>query len=89
VELSNKKLGGLSDKRSSLGHKKVTVKAEYASVNVTVNELSSIKVGDVIRLDKNINQPMSVYNCSGDKLFEGYLGKSDKNLALVLTTNKS
>jgi hypothetical protein len=84
----NIKRGGLANRVASIAHKKVSINIEYASVNLTVQELSSIKVGDVVRLDKTINEPMVARNLCGDKIFTGYLGKKNDCLALALTLDK-
>jgi len=87
VDNANNNQGGLSDRLSSLSNELLGLNAEYASVNLTVEELASIKVGDVIRLDKSIVDPMPVYNNLNDLLFSGHLGLSGSNLALKVVKN--
>ena len=71
-----------ADPSSSYSDELVKLKFAYGSVDVSVEELSTIRIGDVICLDKPISSSMSVSDRHGNHLFSGYLGFKENNLAL-------
>lgn len=67
----------LSPLDSCLSKEKVSFSVEYGKTSLTLNELLSVKVGDVVRLNKGVNDPMTAHSTSGKTLFLCNLGIND------------
>jgi Type III flagellar switch regulator (C-ring) FliN C-term len=79
---SIKHIGGALDRRENCvnnGRIKLTLSAGTTELNFGV--VSNIRVGDVIRLDSKISDPLSVSTIDGDHVCKAYLGKKEKNIA--------
>ena len=61
----------------SIKNEKARITAIYGSTFIPVDQLSTIKIGDVIRLDQCITDPVPVYDNKGNTLFNGFLGQKD------------
>lgn len=70
---------------SMLRHVDVPVKALLGRSNVTVNDLTNLQVGDVIRLDTNVESELEVY-VGNIKKFTAVPGESNDKYALKVTT---
>ncbi|HYD78313.1 MAG TPA: FliM/FliN family flagellar motor switch protein [Paucimonas sp.] len=61
---------------------RVSLPVVVGQVEVDIGSLLTLSVGDVIRLDTQVYQPAIVSNEAGTRLFGGYLGASEGELAL-------
>ncbi len=84
-ELERSPEGSFADRIVSVHHEMAEVNVNYGDVDISISELSTISVGDVICLEKKIDSPMSVHDHKGNLLFNGYLGARDGQLALKVS----
>jgi|YNPMSStandDraft_2_1061718.scaffolds.fasta_scaffold00727_13 flagellar motor switch protein FliM len=78
------KYGGLTAKEVLIHHLKDTIVelwVEFGKASISVKDLLELKVGDVIILDKKINEPVTVYHGSLP-LFYGYPGSVENSKAV-------
>ncbi|HEX8611924.1 MAG TPA: FliM/FliN family flagellar motor switch protein [Telluria sp.] len=66
-----------TDLRGVLGHMPVTLSVSLGKVEVDVSHLLTLAVGDVIRLESHVDQPVTVNGPDGQALFGGHLGSAD------------
>jgi hypothetical protein len=66
----------------------VALDLTVGTARVGLNNLMSLAVGDVIRLDTSVEQPVAMRLASGAIVLNGYMGKSDGRLAVELTRLK-
>ncbi|EGG95027.1 hypothetical protein IMCC1989_1978 [gamma proteobacterium IMCC1989] len=85
IQKNKAKKGNLYSIKNSLANEKISFSVEYGNASLTVDEIMSIKTGDVIRLTKKIGDSVSAHNLSGEKLFDGSLGVNDNNFAIKVT----
>lgn len=62
----------------------VPVKAILGNADLTLQDLMSLSIGDVIELDKNIDSPL-VVQVANKKQFYARVGRSRKNLGIQIT----
>lgn len=80
---------GVFEKRlSSISNEVVRLDIDYGSVDISVSELSTISVGDVICLDNATSSPLTVKDKKNNPLFSGYLGVNNNMLALKVAADK-
>lgn len=81
-EFSSKSIKNRSE---SFSDNVISLEVEYGSVDISIEELSSIGVGDVICLDNSTSSPLQVKDKKGNPLFLGYLGLNESSIALKVT----
>ena len=69
---------------SALGRQAVGLQVEAGRTQVALGHLLTLAVGDVVRLEHNIDAPLQVYAPGGEHVFDGYLGKRGERMALEL-----
>ncbi|MGD8911373.1 MAG: FliM/FliN family flagellar motor C-terminal domain-containing protein [Candidatus Thiodiazotropha sp.] len=82
---SNRKLIPL---QAALGNQKLNARVSIGSAVLSLGELATIRVGDVVTLDKHINEPAAMRlgdNCDG---CEGFIGTKGNALAFRITQVK-
>jgi flagellar motor switch/type III secretory pathway protein FliN len=74
----------------ALGGGRLTLKVLAGEVQLELGLLQTIAIGDVIKLDTRIDQPLQVVNEDGARLCGAFLGSCDgrKSVQLVATTTK-
>jgi hypothetical protein len=82
------KKGCLEAIKNCFPDESVSLSASYGDAVLKVGEVLSIKVGDVIRLDKKIGEPICLFGASGEKLLEGKLGVDGNNIAVKIEMQK-
>jgi len=78
------KKSGLKPLTQSIVRGDLGLNAVVASLELTLGELQQLQVGDVIRLDKNINETIPLCNTAGKPVCAGYLGKQNDHKAIML-----
>jgi len=81
--VTNKK-SGLTSLSKAIVNGELVLNAVVASLDLTLGELQQLQVGDVIRLDKNIDETIPLCNSAGETVFSGYLGKQNNHKAIML-----
>lgn len=71
--------------RQALADHRMFVEVSAGSAGLTLAELKSIAVGDVIMLDRRLDNPMSISIADGATCSGGYLGLSAGSKAVQLT----
>jgi hypothetical protein len=71
----------LVDLTSAISDQRVSAKVVLGSAELTLGELSSIRIGDVITLDKSINQPALLRVGISGNGCEGFIGTFGESLA--------
>jgi flagellar motor switch protein FliM len=62
----------------------VSITARLASTALTLEEMMSLQVDDILLLDKSVNEPVEL-TIEGQTIFRGQPAKSDGNHAVVIT----
>jgi hypothetical protein len=88
IEKKKMKKGCLESINNCFPDESVRLSASYGDAVLKVDEVLSIKVGDVIRLDKKIGEPICLFGASGEKLLEGKLGVDGNNMAVKIEMQK-
>jgi len=68
----------------AIGNEKVNTKAFLGTAELSLDVLSSLGVGDVICLDKSLEESLSLNFAGSSGYFSGYLGKRGSNLAIKI-----
>ncbi|KQQ96166.1 FliM/FliN family flagellar motor C-terminal domain-containing protein [Massilia sp. Leaf139] len=76
---------GKIDLQGALAGTGLTLDLTVGSAQVGLNHLLALAVGDVIRLDTSVEQPVALRLPSGAAVLNGYMGKSGGQLAVELT----
>ncbi len=84
-EPSSPAVSGLSSLAKALHSEWVTVEAIAGEAELTIEELRSLSVGDVLKLDHRINQPLQLCVRGGGAVCGGRLGTSKGHTAIQLT----
>jgi hypothetical protein len=77
--------GKLVSARSALASQTIPVDVRAGATELTLAELATLAVGDVIPLDQSLAQPLSVRIADGGRLCAGHLGTSGGRKAVQLT----
>lgn len=72
---------------SALHNQYIEAEAMLGSASLTIDELMSLKPGDVIKLDRNIFENIVLDIKKTDYSYVGALGKSEGRLAIQITNN--
>jgi flagellar motor switch/type III secretory pathway protein FliN len=88
---------GASDRRASrtttvspiqaIGNRPVTLELAVGTGELTIDELSSLAVGDVIPLDRKLNEEINVCINSDAPICRGYMGVKQGRVAVQLLSN--
>ena len=65
----------------------VGIQAWLGNAQLEIADLKVLSVGDIIRIDKKLNEPMELVNVDGQHLGVGYLGQSNGNKVIQLIVN--
>jgi flagellar motor switch/type III secretory pathway protein FliN len=85
VVVTEEKSRQLVEVSSAIGNQKVNAKVLLGSAELSLGELSSIRIGDVVTLDKCIDEPaLMEFGVNGDAC-EGFIGKKGGSLAFRLS----
>ncbi|MDH5325981.1 MAG: FliM/FliN family flagellar motor C-terminal domain-containing protein [Gammaproteobacteria bacterium] len=76
----------LESSQNAIRHLKVQCKARLGTVEVTFGDLVSLQVGDVIRLQETLDQPVALISCDGAAGCVGSLGSSEGKKALKIVS---
>ena len=82
LEKKKSKQGKLDSIENIFTKEKTSFSVEYGTASLSVEEMLSIKAGDVIRLTKKIGDPVFAYSLSGERLFSGDIGINDNNFSI-------
>ncbi|MFB9240298.1 FliM/FliN family flagellar motor switch protein [Massilia antarctica] len=66
-----------TDLRKVLGYMPVTLTVSLGQAEVDVSHLLTLAVGDVIRLESHVDQPVTVNGPGGEALFGAHLGSAE------------
>jgi flagellar motor switch/type III secretory pathway protein FliN len=72
----------------ALGRQSVRLQVHAGQAGVSVGNLLSLAVGDVIRFNHPVDAPLPVQSASGQVLFDGFLGLRDAHMALELVPHQ-
>ncbi|MCP4469631.1 MAG: hypothetical protein GY815_02905 [Gammaproteobacteria bacterium] len=72
----------LTPRLNSLTRESVTAEACLGSVEITLDALGSLRIGDVLCLDTGLDQPLSLNFPGSQGRFSGFLGRQAQLLAL-------
>ncbi|MDM5179184.1 FliM/FliN family flagellar motor C-terminal domain-containing protein [Massilia sp. DJPM01] len=78
-----------TDLRGVLGYMPVTLSVSLGQVEVDVSQLLTLAVGDVIRLDSHVDQPVTVTGPDGQALFGAHLGSADGTIVVEAVRHAS
>jgi flagellar motor switch/type III secretory pathway protein FliN len=76
------KLSVLTQRKQAIGNVPLRLMVEAGQAEVTVGNLMILAIGDVIRLNRSIDAPLSVQIPPGQRLFDAHLGKRGDMMAL-------
>jgi flagellar motor switch/type III secretory pathway protein FliN len=71
----------------AIGNRRVTLELAVGGGELTIDELSSLAVGDVIPLDRKLNDEINVCLNSDAPICRGYLGVKQGKVAVQLLSN--
>lgn len=71
----------MSSVESALANQLVQLRAMLGELELTLGALGNLKPGDIVRLDKPIVAPLSVFINDSTEGFTGFLGQRNENLA--------
>jgi flagellar motor switch/type III secretory pathway protein FliN len=71
--------------RAALATQRVVVEVHAGAAQLTIAELASLGVGDVITLDRPLDRPLDVRAANGGAFCSGHLGVRDDRKAVLLT----
>lgn len=77
------------DYRKALQTTAVSLPVDIGRADVGLGSLMTLRVGDVIRLDRSAELPLAVRGAQGSILFSGYLGSDNGQLALTIAQPQS
>lgn len=72
------------DLREAAGALTLALPVKLGGVDVNLASLMTVAVGDVIRLDMSLDQPLQVHSPDGRPLFSAHLGRSGSQVAVEL-----
>ena len=72
----------LVPRSQAIAHLPVTLVVEAGRAEVNVGNFLTLLAGDVVRLNRSIDAPLQVLAEGGGIVFDGYLGKVDKVMAV-------
>jgi flagellar motor switch/type III secretory pathway protein FliN len=80
----------LTSLQSALGNQKLRTSVSLGSAELSLGELATIRIGDVVSLDKCINEPASMmFGANGTEVAcEGYIGVKGNSLAFRISQLK-
>ncbi|WP_163834367.1 FliM/FliN family flagellar motor switch protein [Spartinivicinus ruber] len=78
----------LADKYDSIKHESVEVIAELGCSSLSVSQLATLQVGDIITLDRSLADGVMIKSLSGDNIVTGLLGTHEGNKAIVVKKAK-
>lgn len=67
----------------------VTLPIEIGQAEVNVENLLTLAVGDVIRLDTSVDKPLTVVGPAQEALFDGYLGTLEGKIAIEVARHSN
>ena len=79
---STEKLG-LFPIMNAFGNSQVQVSAVIGTVELNIKDLTQLSVGDVVSIDKSLNDKISLY-IDGQEFSQGYLGKSSNKYSIQI-----
>ena len=82
------KKAGLCPLNKAISKGSVELNAVVSSVELTLGEFQQLRVGDLIRLDKNIDGTLPLCNMASQPVCSGYLGKHNDSKAIILAQTK-
>ena len=71
----------------AIGNRRVTLELAVGTGELTIEELSSLAVGDVIPLDRKLNEEINVCIASDMPFCRGYMGVKQGRVAVQLLSN--
>ncbi|MES9938914.1 MAG: FliM/FliN family flagellar motor switch protein [Candidatus Thiodiazotropha sp. 6PLUC2] len=75
----------LVDVRQSLGRQKVKANISLGTAALSISELATIRIGDVVSLDKRINEPSAMKFDAYGTACEGFIGSKGNTLAFRIS----
>lgn len=70
----------LEQRMNSLRHQRFSLDVTLAKTELTVNELSQIREGDVIRLDHQLSDPLYLHTENSTTVLQGFLCRNQEDL---------
>jgi len=83
TEITDNKAINLTEAINAFGDSKVELKVSLGSAELDVESVTGLSVGDVITVDKLLNEKLSVF-VGGKEVCDGYIGKQDNNLSIKI-----
>jgi hypothetical protein len=68
----------------ALGNQVLSVSAEMSSIDISIGDLQSLRVNDVVLFNHRLDEPVSIRIKEGGNFAHGFLGKSRGNWAVEL-----
>lgn len=76
--------GQLQARAKVLGRQDVHLQVEAGRAELSLAQLMGLAVGDVLRLESALDQPLTVCNAQGKPMFQAWLGKQEDTIAVEL-----
>lgn len=76
--------GGLIKPREAIGNQRLSFEIHLGSAELTLGAIGKLAVGDVIRLDKDLQDPLNLVCGQSPLRFTGYLGKQHGHFAFLI-----
>jgi flagellar motor switch/type III secretory pathway protein FliN len=88
VGVAEANLPPLSRRQHASGNVALRLTVEAGQADLSVGNLLTLAVGDVIRLNRSIDAPLAVCGPGGQRLFDGHLGKAGDVMALEVARHQ-
>nr|WP_246491068.1 FliM/FliN family flagellar motor C-terminal domain-containing protein [Chitinivorax tropicus] len=75
--------------RQALGKQHLQLKVELGQVELTVGQIETLHLGDVVKLEQPLDKPLLVRDDKGEPIFQGHPGKQHGHRAISLIKLKA
>ncbi|MEW8149566.1 MAG: FliM/FliN family flagellar motor switch protein [Candidatus Thiodiazotropha endolucinida] len=78
----------LTPLQTALANQELSARVSLGSATLSLGELATIRIGDVVTLDKHINEPASMRLGKNGDVCEGFIGVKGKSMAFRISQAK-
>ncbi len=79
----------LVERKAAIGGAKLKLHVQLPLTRLPINDVQDIKVGDILRGDASLGQPLHLATAAGQIVANGYLARQHEHLAIQLVSRKN